>query len=71
MKNLLLLSFILLSGCELQSPDYYQIMVQCAAKKGYYFSVTIPTWIGPRLIAGCAEDFSQIDGAVISEINRK
>lgn len=70
-KKLLLLSALLLSGCELQSPDYYQIMVQCAQKKGYYFSVTIPTWIGPRLAAGCAQDFGQIDSAVLSEINRK
>lgn len=69
MKNLLLLSFILLSGCELQSPDYYQIMVQCAAKKGYYFSITVPTWLGPRLVAGCAEDFGQIETTVFSKIN--
>lgn len=56
MKNVALLLFLFLSGCELQSPDYLKIMESCAKRGGYYFSVTIPTWLGPRLIPGCAED---------------
>lgn len=56
MKTIALLSLLLLTGCELQSPDYLKIMEFCAKKKGYYFSVTIPTWLGPRLVPGCAED---------------
>lgn len=67
MKYVLAIPLLLLSGCELQSPDYYQIMVQCADKKGYYFSVTVPTWLGPRLVAGCAEDFSKLKVTVINQ----
>lgn len=56
MKRLVLLGLLLLTGCELQSPDYLKIMESCSKKGGYYFSVTIPTWLGPRLVPGCAED---------------
>lgn len=65
------LLFILLSlqGCNFQSPDYHKIMIDCAQKKGYYFSVTVPTWLGPRLIAGCAEDFSKLKVTVIDTVS--
>lgn len=70
MKVLLVMIAILLSGCNLQSPDYHKIMIDCAQKKGYYFSVTVPTWLGPRLIAGCAEDFSKLKVTVINEVSK-
>jgi len=69
-KVLLVMIAILLSGCNLQSPDYHKIMIDCAQKKGYYFSVTVPTWLGPRLIAGCAEDFSKLKVTVINEVSK-
>lgn len=69
MKYSLLLLVSLISGCNLQSPDYYNIMLTCAQKKGYYFSVTVSTWLGPRLVAGCAEDFSKLKVTVINQIS--
>lgn len=54
-RVMLLACFLIISGCDLQSPDYYKIMLDCQNKNGYYFSVTIPTWIGPRLVPGCIE----------------
>lgn len=69
MKIILIVIAILLSGCNLQSPDYHKIMIDCAQKKGYYFSVTVPTWLGPRLVAGCAEDFSKLKVTVINQIS--
>ena len=69
MKQILLLSVLLLSGCNLQSPDYYKIMLSCAQQKGYYFTVTVPTWLGPRLVAGCAEDMSVLKVTVVQTIN--
>lgn len=68
MKYGMLFIAIPLYGCNLQSPDYHKIMIDCAEKKGYYFSVTIPTWLGPRLVAGCAEDFSKLKVTVINQI---
>ncbi len=68
MKYGLLFILTLLSGCNLQSPDYYKIMLDCAEKKGYYFSVTVPTWLGPRLVAGCAEDLSKLKVTVINQV---
>lgn len=68
MKYGMLFIVILLSGCNLQSPDYHKIMIDCAQKKGYYFSVTVPTWLGPRLVAGCAEDFSKLKVTVINQV---
>lgn len=68
MKYTLVFIATLLSGCNLQSPDYHKIMIDCAEKKGYYFSVTVPTWLGPRLVAGCAEDFSKLKVTVINQI---
>lgn len=69
MRWLLVIPFIVLSGCNLQSPDYYKIMLSCAQQKGYYFTVTIPTWLGPRLIAGRAEDMSALKVTVIQTIS--
>lgn len=71
MRYLLILCMITLSGCELQSPDYYQIMVKCSERRGYYFTVTVPSWLGPRLAAGCAEDFSQLKASAFNTINSK
>ena len=59
---------LFLSGCNFQSPDYYKIMTDCAQRKGYYFKVTIPTWLGPRLVAGCAEDFSELEVTVVRSV---
>lgn len=69
MRLLIVFITILLSGCNLQSPDYHKIMVDCAQKRGYYFSVTAPTWLGPRLVAGCAEDFSKLKTTVINQVS--
>lgn len=68
LKVWLLLIVVFLQGCNFQSPDYYKIMVMCAEQKGYYFSVTVPTWLGPRLVAGCAEDFSKVKVTAINKI---
>lgn len=69
MKQALLICMLLLSGCNLQSPDYYKIMLSCAQQKGYYFTVTVPTWLSPRLVAGCAEDMRGLEVTVIQIIN--
>ena len=65
---LLAVATMVLSGCNLQSPDYYKIMLSCAQQKGYYFTVTVPTWLGPRLVAGCAEDMSRLKVTVVQKI---
>lgn len=69
MKYTLLFIFLSVAGCNLQSPDYYQIMLSCAERKGYYFSATIPSWLGPRLIAGCVEDKTDLKVKIIQSVN--
>lgn len=56
MKYLLtMLCLLTISGCSPTTQDYAQIRATCAERKGEYFMIMIPTWLGPRLGAGCLE----------------
>lgn len=52
-----ILCTILISGCiPTTQQNYFEIRQLCILRKGTYFTVMVPTFLGPRMAAGCLED---------------